>query len=133
MRALSFSLSTIPTRKEEDMRTHSTIPNRSRSAPPRRTAGRGLGRVPRGIPRAARRGLGAYPAVDSAQLGERWLTKREIAAYLRVTPRFIELQQQVGLPVLRMGAVNRYRISEVEAWVRGQYPGGQATGGHDGV
>ncbi len=86
-----------------------------------------------GIPRAVRRGMHAYPAVDAAELGERWLTKREIAEYLRVTPRFIELQQHVGLPVLRMGAVNRYRISEVETWVREQYPCAESTGGSDAV
>jgi hypothetical protein len=71
--------------------------------------------------------------VDASGLGERWLTKQELAAYLRVTPRFIELQQHVGLPVLRMGAVNRYRISEVEAWVRKQYPPSQSTGERDAV
>jgi hypothetical protein len=102
------------------MRTLSTTPNRARSAPFRRTARGGFDRVPWGLPHAARRVLGAHPA-DTTALGEKWLTKRELAAYLRVTPRFIELQQHLGLPVLRIGAVNRYRISEVEAWLREQY------------
>ncbi len=65
--------------------------------------------------------------MDTTGLGEKWLTKRELADYLRVTPRFIELQQHLGLPVLRMGAVNRYRISEVEAWMREQYTSATAT------
>jgi hypothetical protein len=60
--------------------------------------------------------------VDTQSFGERWLTKRELAAYLRVTPRWIELQQHLGLPVFRLGVSNRYRISEVEAWLRERYP-----------
>ncbi len=102
------------------MRTLTTTPNGARSAPFRRTARGGFDGVPWVLPRSARRALGAHP-VDTAGLGEKWLTKRELADYLRVTPRFIELQQHLGLPVLRMGAVNRYRISEVEAWMREQY------------
>jgi hypothetical protein len=72
--------------------------------------------------------LHAYPtrprASDRAVSPNDWVTKREIADYFGVTPRFIELQQHLGLPVLRMGAVNRYRPSEVEAWVRDTYPAG---------
>lgn len=67
------------------------------------------------------RGVRSREPVDTASFGEKWLTKRELAAYLRVTPRFIELQQQLGLPVLRLGAANRYRVSEVEAWLREHY------------
>jgi hypothetical protein len=115
------------------MRALTATANRAQSAPCRRAADRRGERVSWGIPRAVRRGLHAYPAVDAAELGERWLTKREIAEYLRVTPRFIELQQQAGLPVLRMGAVNRYRISEVEAWVRSQYPSDRSIGGSDAI
>ena len=70
--------------------------------------------------RFGRRELHAHAGND-ASLGERWITKRELAEHLRVTPRFIELQQRLGLPVLRMGALNRYRVSEVEAWLRGYY------------
>ena len=117
---------TIPTRKDEHMRTLSTTPNRARSAPVPRIPRRGPDRVPWVLPRSARRALGAH-AVDTAGLGEKWLTKRELADYLRVTPRFIELQQHLGLPVLRMGAVNRYRVSEVEAWMREQYTSATAA------
>jgi hypothetical protein len=31
------------------------------------------------------------------------------------------MQQRVGLPYLRMGGLNRYRVSEVEAWLREHY------------
>jgi hypothetical protein len=47
---------------------------------------------------------------------EPWVTKRQLADHLSVTPRWIELQQPLGLPRLSTGGMNRYRISEVEAW-----------------
>jgi len=72
-------------------------------------------------------------ALDPSELPERWLTKRELADHLRVTPRFIELQQHSGLPVLRIGAVNRYRISEVERWIRSRYPPTRPWGHSDGL
>lgn len=103
------------------MRTLSSIPTRDLVVSPVPQAlRRWPDRTPLGISQVGRRVLRAY-ASDTSELGERWLTKRELAEYLRVTPRFIELQQHLGLPVLRIGAVNRYRISEVEAWVREQY------------
>jgi hypothetical protein len=52
---------------------------------------------------------------------ERWVTKRQLADHLSVTPRWIELQQPLGLPRLSTGGMNRYRISEVEAWLRERY------------
>jgi hypothetical protein len=67
-----------------------------------------------GLTPSARSAGGIDPRKDE------WVTKRELAEYLRVTPRLIELQQHLGLPVLRIGAVCRYRISEVEAWLREQ-------------
>lgn len=52
---------------------------------------------------------------------ERWVTKRQLADHLSVTPRWIELQQPLGLPRLSTGGMFRYRISEVEAWLRERY------------
>lgn len=46
------------------------------------------------------------------QLPEPWLTKQQLAENLAVSDRWIELQQHVGLPYLRMGWLNRYRVSE---------------------
>ncbi|HWX88052.1 MAG TPA: hypothetical protein VNX67_07750 [Solirubrobacteraceae bacterium] len=40
---------------------------------------------------------------------------------MAITRRWIELQQRRGLPYLRIGGVNRYRVSEVEAWLRERY------------
>jgi hypothetical protein len=61
-----------------------------------------------------------------ADTNERWITKPQLAEHLLVTTRWIELQQHVGLPCLRMGGLVRYRISEVEAWLRTRYPSGDA-------
>lgn len=47
---------------------------------------------------------------------EPWLTKRELARALRCSTRTIERLQ---LPALRVGGQNRYRLSEVEAYLRG--------------
>jgi phage terminase Nu1 subunit (DNA packaging protein) len=52
---------------------------------------------------------------------EPWITKQQLADHLAVTRRWIELQQHRGLPHTRMGGINRYRISEVEAWLREHY------------
>jgi hypothetical protein len=125
------------------MRTHSSIPVRSQrlAGVPRRAAHPStLPMLAFGAARRPRSGLGvigraarSHDSVDTSPFGERWLTKCEIAAYLRVTERFIELQQQVGLPVFRMGAVNRYRVSEVEAWSRAEYARSGLTGDGHGI
>lgn len=52
---------------------------------------------------------------------ERWVTKQLLAERLLVTTRWIESQQQVGLPYLRLGSINRYSITDVEAWLRDRY------------
>ncbi len=52
---------------------------------------------------------------------EPWVTKQQLADHLQVTRRWIELQQRHGLPHLRMGSMNRYIVSEVEAWLRERY------------
>jgi hypothetical protein len=50
-------------------------------------------------------------------MSEPWLTKREVAAKLRVSPRTVE---RLRLPVhCRVGGQNRYLFSEVEAHFAG--------------
>lgn len=50
--------------------------------------------------------------------GERYFTKREVAAHLRLSVRTIERMQRDGLPFYRVrGNVNLYRKSEVDAFV----------------
>jgi hypothetical protein len=48
---------------------------------------------------------------------EPWVTRRQLANHLQVTPRWIELQHRQGLPHLRRGGIVRYRIADVEAWL----------------
>ena len=55
---------------------------------------------------------------------EPWVTKRQLAAHLQVTPRWIELQHPHGLPHLRRGGIVRYRISVVESWLLASPAGG---------
>jgi hypothetical protein len=52
---------------------------------------------------------------------EQWVTKQQLADHLLVTRRWIESQQPLGLPYLRLGRINRYSITEVEAWLRERY------------
>jgi hypothetical protein len=48
-------------------------------------------------------------------MNEPWLTKRELAEHLKVSPRTIE---RLGLPHLRVGNQNRYQMSEVLSVLR---------------
>ena len=48
---------------------------------------------------------------------ELWLTKRELARELRCSTRTVE---RLRLPAMRVGGQNRYRLSEVEAHLRGR-------------
>jgi hypothetical protein len=52
---------------------------------------------------------------------ERWVTKQQLAIHLSVTPRWIVQQQALGLPHMHMRGINRYIVSEVEAWLREHY------------
>ena len=61
------------------------------------------------------------PATSEELPPEPWITKQRLAEHLSVTPRWIELQQRLGLPHIHTPGLNRYRISEVEAWLRKQY------------
>jgi hypothetical protein len=52
---------------------------------------------------------------------EKWVTKQQLAVHLSVTTRWIVAQQALGLPHIHMGGMNRYVVSEVEAWLREHY------------
>jgi hypothetical protein len=58
---------------------------------------------------------------------EQWATKQQLADHLSVTCRWIESQQQLGLPYIHTGGMNRYRISEVETRLQERY-GSTASG-----
>lgn len=55
---------------------------------------------------------------------EPWLSKRQIAAHLAVSVRTVE---RLRLPYQRVGGQNRYRVSEVEAFLTGEGPGGNVV------
>jgi len=77
------------------------------------TGGEGASLVPAGSP-----GSGGTASLEA------WVTKRQLAAHLQVTPRWIELQYPRGLPHVRRDGIVRYQISEVEQWLRN----GEQTG-----
>jgi hypothetical protein len=52
---------------------------------------------------------------------ESWVTKQQLAIHLSVSRRWIVQQQALGLPHMQMGGINRYIVSEVEAWLRDRY------------
>jgi len=68
-----------------------------------------------------------------AKAPEPWVTKLQLAEYLGVTRRWIELQQHLGLPYLRMVGMNRYCISEVETWLRKRYTATADPGASDAI
>jgi hypothetical protein len=99
------------------LRTRPATPTRRSSEWPLPRSARPLARP--GMPASLKRGRCAIDV--SHREKEDWLTKRELAAHLKMTTRWIEYQQRLGLPVLRLGAANRYKVSEVEAWLRERY------------
>ncbi len=49
------------------------------------------------------------------------LTKKEIAAYLKVSTRQIDiLREKHGLPCVKFAGTVRFRLSDVEAWLNKQ-------------
>lgn len=54
-------------------------------------------------------------------MSEAWLTKREVAARLRVSVRTVE---RLRLPCTLVGGQNRYRMSEVDSFLCGGPVGG---------
>lgn len=63
----------------------------------------------------------ANEAGDGQLSPEPWITKQRLAEHLSVTQRWIEHQQRRGLPHIHTPGLNRYRISDVEIWLREQY------------
>ena len=52
---------------------------------------------------------------------EPWLAKRQLAAHLGFTTRWVELRVAEGMPHERWGGRLRVRISEVEPWLKERY------------
>jgi hypothetical protein len=79
-------------------------------------------RSPSSLGRWRSASVGLRALVTAAFEGQaKWVTKQQLAVHLSVTPRWIVSQQALGLPHLHMGGINRYVVSEVEAWLRERY------------
>jgi hypothetical protein len=52
---------------------------------------------------------------------EPWLTKRQLAAHLGYSTRWIEQQVKAGMPCQRWGGRLRFQVSAVEAWLKERY------------
>ena len=51
---------------------------------------------------------------------EPWLSKKQVAAHLGFSTRWVELRIRDGLPSKLIGGQRRFRLSEVEAWIEGR-------------
>lgn len=76
------------------------------------------------MPRAWR--LPALMAVNNVHhlsgASERLLTVAELAAHLSMSERWIRYRLREGMPCQRFGrSVIRFKVSEVDVWLRGRY------------
>jgi excisionase family DNA binding protein len=56
--------------------------------------------------------------IDSSS--ERWITLKEAAAHLNVSPSWLyQKGQMAGIPRVRIGKKYRYQISQLDTWMRG--------------
>ena len=51
---------------------------------------------------------------------EPWLTKRQLAVYLGVSPRWLDDRVAAGMPHRRLAGSNKFRLSQVEPWLARQ-------------
>jgi excisionase family DNA binding protein len=58
---------------------------------------------------------------------EPYVTKAQVAAFYGFTPRWVETKVAESMPCYRFGRRVRFRMSEVEAWLRAQEPPAQAA------
>jgi hypothetical protein len=49
------------------------------------------------------------------------VTKRQLAAHLGYSTRWIEQQVKAGMPYQRWGGRLRFQVSAVEAWLKERY------------
>jgi hypothetical protein len=53
---------------------------------------------------------------------EPYVTKRHVAAFYGFTPRWVELKVAQGMPCRKFGKRVRFRMSEIEVWLRSTEP-----------
>jgi excisionase family DNA binding protein len=57
---------------------------------------------------------------ESQQIEDRLLTREEAAAYLGVRPQTLSVwhsERRYNLPVVKVGRLVKYRLSDLRAWV----------------
>ena len=52
---------------------------------------------------------------------EPWLSKKQLAGHFGYSTRWIELRVAEGMPCWRVGNRLRFRVSEVEPWLKERY------------
>ena len=55
---------------------------------------------------------------DTSENTTSWLTTKEIMRHFALPKSTFELLVKKGMPVLRIGKVRRFRVSEVENWLK---------------
>ena len=58
----------------------------------------------------------AFPAHRMADL-EPWLTRKQLAAHLGFSVRWVDLRVRDGMPSLKMRGERRFKASAVERWL----------------
>jgi excisionase family DNA binding protein len=67
-----------------------------------------------------------YPSDTSkgqqmTELSERWITLKEAAAHLNVSPSWLyQKGQRAGVPRARIGSKYRYQVSQLNDWMNSQ-------------
>lgn len=64
--------------------------------------------------------MGALVAFPAERMGARepWITRQQIAAELGMSVRWIDYRIAEGMPSRKLRGARRFRLSEVEAWLR---------------
>jgi excisionase family DNA binding protein len=58
-----------------------------------------------------------------SEQSERWITLKEAAAHLNVSPSWLyQKGPHVGVPRVQIGNKYRYKLSELEGWMRSRTP-----------
>jgi excisionase family DNA binding protein len=65
---------------------------------------------------------GGGAAKEHSTMQEPYVSEKQLAKHLGVTPRTIKRWRAIGhaIPGYRVGRSMRYRLSEVDAWVKAQ-------------
>jgi hypothetical protein len=56
--------------------------------------------------------------LNAPSASEPWLTKTQLAERLQVSPRWIDYRRAEGMPCEKWAGIVRFRLSEVESWLR---------------